>query len=159
LRRRSMAMLCYLAEHPGRLLTKAELRQLLVRQLEAFPSEGNRVLAAASVVGEQFTMAAVATGAQCLVGDVEARYEPLVGQHQFLEDIGLREWPDGTSSGRYRFAHALYRQMLYEGLGAGAAPAIAPAHWRAAGGRLWRAGTRDRRPARRPLRARGRDPA
>ena len=27
LRRRSMAMLCYLAEHSGRLVTKAELRQ------------------------------------------------------------------------------------------------------------------------------------
>jgi DNA-binding winged helix-turn-helix (wHTH) protein len=27
LRRRSMAVLCYLAEHPGRLVTKAELRQ------------------------------------------------------------------------------------------------------------------------------------
>src|SRR5919197_2601655 len=27
LRRRSMAMLCYLAEHPGRLVTKAELRK------------------------------------------------------------------------------------------------------------------------------------
>src|SRR5215813_8537599 len=27
LRHRSMAMLCYLAEHPGRLVTKAELRQ------------------------------------------------------------------------------------------------------------------------------------
>ena len=43
--------------------------------------------------------------------------EELAAQHQFLVDIGLREWPDGTSSGRYRFVHALYRQVLYEGLG------------------------------------------
>jgi hypothetical protein len=56
-------------------------------------------------------------GAQCPAGDVEARCEALAAQHQFLDDIGLREWPDGTSSGRYRFAHALYRQVLYEGLG------------------------------------------
>jgi hypothetical protein len=61
LRRGSMAMLCYLAEHPGRLVTKAELRQLLVRRLEALPSEGSRVLEAASVVGEQFTVAIGAT--------------------------------------------------------------------------------------------------
>ena len=93
------------------------LRQLLVRRLEDLPSEGRRVLEAASVAGEQFTVAAVAAGAQCPVEDVEASCEALAAQHQFLDDIGLREWPDGTSSGRYRFTHALYRQVLYEGLG------------------------------------------
>jgi len=51
------------------------------------------------------------------VEDVEARCEALVAQQHFLEDIGLQEWPDATSSGCYRFAHALYRQVLYEGLG------------------------------------------
>jgi predicted ATPase len=50
---------------------------------------------------------------------MEAVCEELAAQHQFLDDIGLREWPDGTNSGRYRFAHALYRQVLYEGLGTG----------------------------------------
>jgi predicted ATPase/DNA-binding winged helix-turn-helix (wHTH) protein/tRNA A37 threonylcarbamoyladenosine biosynthesis protein TsaE len=93
------------------------LRQLLVRGLEDLPSEGRRVLEAASVAGERFTVAAVAAGAQCPVEDVEAQCEGLAAQHHFLEDIGLREWPDGTSSGRYRFVHALYRQVLYEGLG------------------------------------------
>jgi adenylate cyclase len=75
------------------------------------------VLQAASVAGEQFTVAAVAAGDQSPLEDVEAQCEGLAAQHQFLEDIGLREWPDGTTSGRYRFAHALYRQVLYEGLG------------------------------------------
>jgi predicted ATPase len=93
------------------------LRQLLVRRLEDLPTEERRVLEAASVAGEQFTVAAVAAGAQCPVEDVEARCEELAARRQFFEDIGLREWPDGTSSGRYRFAHALYRQVLYEGLG------------------------------------------
>lgn len=51
------------------------------------------------------------------VEDVQARCEVLAVQPQFFADIGLREWPDGTSSGRYRFRHALYRQVLYEGLG------------------------------------------
>jgi predicted ATPase/DNA-binding winged helix-turn-helix (wHTH) protein len=93
------------------------LRQLLVRRLEGLPSEGRRVLEAASVAGEEFTVAALAAGTQCPVEDVEAQCEALAAQHQFLEDIGLRKWPDGTSSGRYRFTHALYRQVLYEGLG------------------------------------------
>ena len=93
------------------------LRQLLVRRIEDLPSEGRRVLEAASVVGERFAVAAVAAGAQCPVEDVEARCEALAAQHHFIDDIGLREWPDGTSSGRYRFQHALYQQVLYEGLG------------------------------------------
>jgi DNA-binding winged helix-turn-helix (wHTH) protein/predicted ATPase len=93
------------------------LRQLLVRRLEDLPSEERQVLEAASVAGEQFTVAAVAAGAQCSVEDVEALCEGLAMQGRFLDDIGLREWPDGTSSGRYQFTHALYRQVLYEGLG------------------------------------------
>src|SRR5262252_86857 len=93
------------------------LRQLLVRRLESLPSEARRVLEAASVAGEQFTVAAVAAGAQCPMEDVEAVCEMLAAQQHLIDDIGLREWPDGTSSGRYRFAHALYRQVLYEGLG------------------------------------------
>ena len=44
------------------------LRQLLVRRLEDLPSEERRVLEAASVAGEQFTVAAVAAGAQCPAG-------------------------------------------------------------------------------------------
>ena len=95
----------------------AGLRQLLLRFLEDLPPEGRRVLEAASVVGERFAVAAVAAGAQCPVEDVEATCEALAAQQHVLEDIGLREWPDGTSSGRYRFGHALYRQVLYEGLG------------------------------------------
>ena len=40
------------------------LRQLLLRRLQALPPEVRRVLEAASVVGETFTVAAVAAGSQ-----------------------------------------------------------------------------------------------
>jgi predicted ATPase len=93
------------------------LRQLLIRRLEDLSSAERHILEAASVAGEQFTVAAVAAGAQAPVADVEASCERLAARGRFLQDIGLREWPDGTSSGRYRFIHALYRQVLYEGLG------------------------------------------
>jgi predicted ATPase len=72
---------------------------------------------AASVVGEAFTVAAVAAGAQYPVEAVEAVCEALAAQQRFLDDTGLTRWPDGTSSGRYRFQHALYPQVLYERLG------------------------------------------
>jgi predicted ATPase len=75
------------------------------------------VLEVASVVGKTFTVAAVAAGSQASVEDVEAVRDGLAAQHHLLDDAGLREWPDGTRGGRYRFQHALYQQILYEQIG------------------------------------------
>ena len=51
------------AEAPGASLPEG-LRQLLVRRIEALPPEAQRMLEAASVVGETFAVAAVAAGVQ-----------------------------------------------------------------------------------------------
>ena len=93
------------------------LRQLLLRRVQELPPEVCRVLEAASVVGEEFAVAAVAAGSQFSVEDVEAVCEGLAAQQHFLADVGLTVWPDGTSGGRYRFQHALYQQVLYDQLG------------------------------------------
>jgi predicted ATPase len=88
-----------------------------MRRIEALPSEVRRVLEAASVVGEEFTVAAVAAGAQYPMEDVEVLCEGLTAQRHFLDGAGLTVWPDGTRSGHYRFRHVLYRQVLYEQVG------------------------------------------
>ena len=62
-------------------------------------------------------MAAVAAGAECAVDDVEVICDELAAQGRFLADTMLTVWPDGMSSGRYRFHHALYHQVLYGALG------------------------------------------
>jgi predicted ATPase/DNA-binding winged helix-turn-helix (wHTH) protein len=93
------------------------LRGLLLRRIEALAPEVQRVLEAASVVGETFAVAAVAAGVQGPVEDVEAVCEGLAAQRHFLDDTGWTVWPDGTRGGAYRFQHALYRQVLYERLG------------------------------------------
>ena len=93
------------------------LRELLRRRIEALAPEAQRVLEAASVVGETFAVAAVAAGAQCPIEDVEAVCAGLAAQCHFLDDTGWTVWPDGTRGGVYRFQHALYRQVLYERLG------------------------------------------
>jgi predicted ATPase len=94
-----------------------ELRQLIMRRIEALPSEVRRVLEAASVVGKEFTVAAVAAGAQYPMEAVEVLCEGLTAQRHFLDDAGLTVWPNGTSSGHYRFLHVLYQQVLYEQVG------------------------------------------
>jgi predicted ATPase/DNA-binding winged helix-turn-helix (wHTH) protein len=93
------------------------LRQLLLRRIESLKPEARRVLEVASVVGEVFTAAAVAAGGQGSVGHIEEVCEGLAAPHHFLADIGLTTWPDGTITGIYRFRHALYQWVLYEGLG------------------------------------------
>jgi predicted ATPase len=94
-----------------------EVQQLLRRRLDALPAAARRVLDVASVVGQEFAVAAVAAGAQCPVDDVEALCSELAAHAHFITDTGLTVWPDGASSGRYRFHHALYQQVLYESLG------------------------------------------
>jgi predicted ATPase len=91
------------------------LRQLLMRRIEALPAEVWQALEAASVVGEEFTAAAVAAGAQCPVEDVEARCDALAAQDHLIADTGLTTWPDQTSGGSYRFQHALSGRSLYPG--------------------------------------------
>jgi predicted ATPase len=75
------------------------------------------VLEAASVVGEAFTVGAVAAGVQGALEDVQVVCDALAAQHHFIEDSGVTAWPDGTRGGSYRFQHALYRQVLYDELG------------------------------------------
>jgi predicted ATPase/DNA-binding winged helix-turn-helix (wHTH) protein len=95
-----------------------EVRQFIVRRVEALPEVSQRVLEAASVVGVAFAAAAVVAGTQGAMEDVEAVCDGLVAQQHFLDDSGLTVWPDGTRGGSYRFQHALYQQALYERLGA-----------------------------------------
>ena len=89
-----------------------EVRQLLLRRLDALPTATRRVLDAASVVGQEFAVAAVAAGTQSPVDEVEGICDGLAAHGHFLADTGLTVWPDGTRSGRYRFQHALYQQAL-----------------------------------------------
>src|SRR5215475_13937391 len=78
----------------------AGLQALLLRRIEALAPEARRVLETASVVGEEFAVAAVAAGAQGTVEAVEAQCEAVAAQRHFLDDIGVAVWPDGTRGGR-----------------------------------------------------------
>jgi hypothetical protein len=90
-------MLRYLVEHPDRLMRKAELRrhvwagarhrcragpeglrQFLLRRIEDLPPEARRVIEAASLVGKECTVAAVAVGVQHPMEDVEVLCEELI---------------------------------------------------------------------------------
>jgi predicted ATPase len=93
------------------------LRLLILRRLEALPDEQKRILEAACVVGIEFTSAATASALEQATSDVDGQYESMAAQGQFIEAIGITDWPDGTLSGHYRFQHPLYFEVLYEQIG------------------------------------------
>jgi predicted ATPase len=94
------------------------LRQFILRRIEMLPGEAQRLLQAASVAGDAFAVAAVAAGVQQTLEEVDAACEALAVQSPLLEVGDLVAWPDSTVSGQYRFRHALYRQVVYESIGA-----------------------------------------
>ncbi len=95
------------------------LRPLLTKQIEGLTLTDQRLLEAASVVGETFAVAAIAAGVKFAVEDVEVMCETLARQSHLIAEAGLAKWPDGTVSGAYRFHHALYRQAVYERISQG----------------------------------------
>jgi predicted ATPase len=90
------------------------LRQMIERQLESLTPEERQALEAASVMGTQFSIAAVAAALQIDAEPLDDRCEGLAWKGHFILAAGVEEWPDGTISGRYRFVHALYRDVLYD---------------------------------------------
>jgi predicted ATPase len=97
----------------------AGLEPLIELQLGRLGAEAQQVLEVASVVGAEFAEASVAAGVSLPLDAIAAICDGLARQGQFLEDLGLAEWPDGTVSGRFGFRHALYRAVLYRRLGSG----------------------------------------
>jgi hypothetical protein len=76
-------------------------------------------LEAASVIGVEFSAAAVAAGVEAVVEAIEEQCAELTRRELFLRACGTAEWPDGTVATRYGFLHALYQEVLYERLAAG----------------------------------------
>src|SRR5262249_9429545 len=89
------------------------------QQVEQLSAEEQRVLEVASVVGDAFASEVVAVGVELPAERVEAECDALVRKEQVLEGRGVDEWPDGTITACYGFLHALFREVVYERLGAG----------------------------------------
>jgi len=90
------------------------LRQVIARQVERLSEAEQRLLEVASIVGVEFSAAAVAAGLQVTVEEVDQQCELLARQGQFIHSQGIEEWPDNTLSERYSFQHALYQAVLAE---------------------------------------------
>ena len=93
------------------------LAGVIARQIEKLPAEHRALLEAASVCGVEFAAAVVAETLQRPLAWVNDQGDALAQGQQWLRVVGIEPLPDGTMQGRYAFRHALYRQVLYQGLG------------------------------------------
>jgi predicted ATPase/DNA-binding winged helix-turn-helix (wHTH) protein len=89
------------------------IRAMTERQVDQLTPDERRVLEGASVVGVEFSAAAVAAGLQADVLAIEDCCEALARRQQFLERQGSSEWPDGTVAARYRFRYRQYQDVFY----------------------------------------------
>jgi len=94
------------------------IKQMIEKQLDHLDAEKQRTLEAASVAGAEFSTLAVVAGLGEDRALVEARCDELARRHQFIQDRGVQELPNGEASTRYGFIHALYQNILYERMSA-----------------------------------------
>jgi predicted ATPase len=89
------------------------IRQMIDRNLERLSAEEQTVLEGASIVGADFSAAAVASALERPQHEIEACCMRLSRREQFISDQEAIAWPDGTRATGYRFLHALYQEVLY----------------------------------------------
>ncbi|PWT82119.1 MAG: hypothetical protein C5B58_08780 [Acidobacteria bacterium] len=92
------------------------VRQMIERNLERLKAEEQAVLEAASVAGVEFSAVIVAAGLERPRSEVEACCMRLSRREQFVVGKDPIARPDGTLATSFRFLHALYQEVLYEGM-------------------------------------------
>ena len=92
---------------------------LVEKQLDRLSPDERGVLEVASVVGVAFSAAAVAPVLKQEIAHVEEQCEQLARRHHFLQAECRGRPLERRESGRYRFVHSLYREVIYSQLTAG----------------------------------------
>lgn len=87
---------------------------IIESQLDRLSEEDRRLLEAGSIAGSIFPAWAAAAALKRATEDIEEMYASLVRRVRLLSIAGLDELPNGSRSTFYVFAHALYREVLYD---------------------------------------------
>jgi len=90
------------------------LRQMIGAQIERLTETEQRVLEVAAIAGMSFAPAISAPSADMDTAAFEECCDALARRGHILRLAATQELPDGRIIQRYTFAHALYREALYE---------------------------------------------
>jgi DNA-binding winged helix-turn-helix (wHTH) protein/tetratricopeptide (TPR) repeat protein len=94
------------------------LAGVLEKQMSRLPAAQRAALEAASVCGMEFRPLTVAAALEADVATVGDCCEALARQRLWLTALDVGRRPDGSIDARYAFRHALYKRVLYQGVGA-----------------------------------------
>ncbi|MGH9969869.1 MAG: serine/threonine-protein kinase PknK [Pyrinomonadaceae bacterium] len=92
------------------------VRSMISKKADSLGEEERRALQYASVEGQEFLSTLVASFLGIDEVDLEELLARIEKTHRFILTVGEEELPDGSLATRYRFAHALYQNFLYDGL-------------------------------------------
>jgi tetratricopeptide (TPR) repeat protein/tRNA A-37 threonylcarbamoyl transferase component Bud32 len=92
------------------------VRSMIRKKIEALGAEERRILQYASVEGEEFLSTVLAALLEKDELELEEQLAELARAHRMIEPRGEEELPDRSLATRYRFAHALYQNLLYDDL-------------------------------------------
>jgi DNA-binding SARP family transcriptional activator len=92
------------------------VRELIEQMLEQLEPSDRELLAAASAIGQEFSIEGAAAASERRESVVDARCDALGRIGRFLDPADDEPWPNGIPATRYRFVHDLHREVLYESL-------------------------------------------
>jgi DNA-binding winged helix-turn-helix (wHTH) protein len=95
-------------------LLPRDVRHVIEHRVRRLSQDEQRLLQFASVVGEQFSAASVAAGADSPVREIEHSLQVLASSDAFIRAMASADEADRRRSARFMFHHALYREVLYE---------------------------------------------
>jgi predicted ATPase len=90
------------------------LAQMIELEIERLTAEERCILEAGSLMNVVFPSWAVAAALDKDMSETEELCEDLARRLHFVERAGQDELPDGTRSSFFVFAHALYREAIYQ---------------------------------------------
>jgi len=89
------------------------LTQFIEQQLTRLDTGDQELLEAASVMGRQFSVAAVASAVDRPATALEEHCERLARRHLFLARLEEQRWPESRNGADYAFLHTLYQATAY----------------------------------------------
>jgi serine/threonine protein kinase/tetratricopeptide (TPR) repeat protein len=92
------------------------VRSMISKKIDALAEDERRALQYASIEGAEFLSTILAHLLDIDEVDLEERMARLEKTHRLIVTKGEEELPDGSLATRYRFAHALYQNFLYQDL-------------------------------------------
>lgn len=95
------------------------IRRTIERQLDRLERSERELLDVASVIGLEFSSAAVADVGGGSAGDVEARLVSIARSTPFVRQTGLPTSPGEAPTAGFAFPHSLYREVIHNRLSAG----------------------------------------